>query len=579
MKQKLVLLSVLVFVAMIAVSAVSAGYPANVVYFEPEDSSIKELDFTNWDYLSSSDEKIPVNTQNSPIEVISIKENKIGTGGGSGLGLEIKSSKVLSGFALSPSGGGLGAVKGIAIKSIYLYDAKTCKDVQASSPYDPIGVTTVFSPTDSISYTWLHFKDIWSSHTVKWKWYDPDGNFYTDCTYTIPNPSDYGYDYWEWYKCWCGIYIKGYSAAEKEGIWTVKVYLDGNHIETLNFNIEYIISDHTMCKNVQESSPYEPIDRTSTFLSDDEKAVSWLRLDNVTNSLNVEWKWYDPSGRLYTTGEYTIPNPSDDYWDWYKCWCWIYIKDHTAAEKPGKWKVEVYIDDEYKFDEDFTIVQPPVASFTYSPQHPEVNENITFNASLSYDPDGTIVNYEWDFGDGNITSTTEEIINHSYSEAGIYEVTLTVTDNDGAKNSTTKMITVMPAKPSVSISTDKYEYTAGDVMLINITITNPTSEWKGVKFLFCLDITDYDKHFTIINNRSLMLPPLYDKTFTLRWKLPELKSSFNASWHVAVFNKTTSELISEDYADWKYVAAKEKKMTPKDVKELKKSVREIEIPF
>ena len=70
MKQKLVLLSELVFVAMIAVSAASAGYPANVVYFEPEDSSIKELDFTNWDYLStsSSDEKIPVNTQNSPIE-------------------------------------------------------------------------------------------------------------------------------------------------------------------------------------------------------------------------------------------------------------------------------------------------------------------------------------------------------------------------------------------------------------------------------------------------------------------------------------------------------------------------------
>ena len=133
-----------------------------------------------------------------------------------------------------------------------------------------------------------------------------------------------------------------------------------------------------------------------------------------------------------------------------------------------------------------------------------------------------------------------------------------------------------PAQPSVSISTDKYEYTAGDVMLINITITNP-SERKGVKFLFCLDILDYDKHFTIIDNRSLILPPHYDKTFTLRWKLPELKSSFNASWHVAIFNKTTSELISEDLADWKYVAAKAKKT--KDVKELEKSVREIEIPF
>jgi len=86
--------------------------------------------------------------------------------------------------------------------------------------------------------------------------------------------------------------------------------------------------------------------------------------------------------------------------------------------------------------------QPPVASFTYSPQHPRVNETITFNASLSYDPDGTIVKYEWDFGDGNITKTTHEIIKHSYSEAGIYEVTLTVTDDEGAMNSTTKVITV-----------------------------------------------------------------------------------------------------------------------------------------
>ena len=134
----------------------------------------------------------------------------------------------------------------------------------------------------------------------------------------------------------------------------------------------------------------------------------------------------------------------------------------------------------------------------------------------------------------------------------------------------------MPAKPSVFISTDKYEYTAGDVMFINITLTNPTSERKGVKFLWTLDI-DYDKQFTIIDNRSLLLPAFYDKTFTLRWKLPELKSSFNASWHVAIFNKTTSELISEDYADWKYLAEKVKKT--EDVVGLEKSAREMEIPF
>ena len=84
----------------------------------------------------------------------------------------------------------------------------------------------------------------------------------------------------------------------------------------------------------------------------------------------------------------------------------------------------------------------PTASFTFSPENPSVNEEITFDASASTDPDGSIVSYEWDFGDGNITSTTEEKINHSYSEAGSYMVKLTVTDDDGVTSSTTKRITV-----------------------------------------------------------------------------------------------------------------------------------------
>jgi len=262
-----------------------------------------------------------------------------------------------------------------------------------------------------------------------------------------------------------------------------------------------------------------------------------------------------------------------NYWDDYK---------GNDTDKDGIGDTPYSIDgdkDNYPLMERFenyfapTENEPPIASFTYSPENPVVNQTITFDASSSYDLDGSITNYEWDFGDGNITNTTHEIIKHSYSEAGSYKVTLTVKDDKGAKNSTTKMITVMPAKPSVSISTDKYEYTAGDVMLINITITNP-SERKSVKFLWCLDI-DYDKQFTIIDNRSLLLSPHYDKTFTLRLNLPELKSSFNASWHVAIFNTTTS-LISEDYADWKYMAEKAKKS--EDMKGLEKSVREI-IPF
>ncbi|HUV02832.1 MAG TPA: PKD domain-containing protein [Desulfobacteria bacterium] len=79
-------------------------------------------------------------------------------------------------------------------------------------------------------------------------------------------------------------------------------------------------------------------------------------------------------------------------------------------------------------------VQPPVASFTYSPENPAVSEEITFDASSSNDPDGTIEKYQWNFGDGN--STEGKVVTHAYSKAGDYTATLTVTDNDGLQNST-----------------------------------------------------------------------------------------------------------------------------------------------
>ncbi|MCW3130185.1 MAG: M14 family zinc carboxypeptidase [Methanophagales archaeon] len=86
------------------------------------------------------------------------------------------------------------------------------------------------------------------------------------------------------------------------------------------------------------------------------------------------------------------------------------------------------------------IKSSPIASFSYYPENPIINETITFNASNSTDPDGTIENYEWTFGDGE--KAEGEIVTHSYSSAGNYTVKLTVTDNEGAKNSTAEIINI-----------------------------------------------------------------------------------------------------------------------------------------
>ncbi|CAN5125372.1 hypothetical protein BH09ACT1_BH09ACT1_13530 [soil metagenome] len=81
----------------------------------------------------------------------------------------------------------------------------------------------------------------------------------------------------------------------------------------------------------------------------------------------------------------------------------------------------------------------PTAAFTSSC----TNLSCTVNGSTSTDPDGTIASYAWNFCDGG--TATGATASHTYPTAGTYTITLTVTDDDGATNSTTRSVTVITA--------------------------------------------------------------------------------------------------------------------------------------
>lgn len=76
-----------------------------------------------------------------------------------------------------------------------------------------------------------------------------------------------------------------------------------------------------------------------------------------------------------------------------------------------------------------TLNQSPIATFSMNPATPVVRQQITFDASNSYDPDGTIGQYTWDFGDEE--TGNGPVVTHTFSSPGVYEVRLTVTDNLG----------------------------------------------------------------------------------------------------------------------------------------------------
>ena len=75
--------------------------------------------------------------------------------------------------------------------------------------------------------------------------------------------------------------------------------------------------------------------------------------------------------------------------------------------------------------------QPPQPVMT-SPPQAEVAQEVTFDGSQSQPGSSPIAAYDWDFGDGN--RGNGPVVTHGYSAAGTYQVTLTVTGQDGLAN-------------------------------------------------------------------------------------------------------------------------------------------------
>jgi uncharacterized repeat protein (TIGR01451 family) len=92
----------------------------------------------------------------------------------------------------------------------------------------------------------------------------------------------------------------------------------------------------------------------------------------------------------------------------------------------------------------------PVASYIFEPQTPTTLQTIYFN-STSTDPDGALVNWTWDMGDG--THCYGEQIQHQYTAVATYEACLTVEDNNGFTDTTCQSIVVEAPFIDVGVNT------------------------------------------------------------------------------------------------------------------------------
>jgi len=179
------------------------------------------------------------------------------------------------------------------------------------------------------------------------------------------------------------------------------------------------------------------------------------------------------------------------------------------------------------------IDHPPTALFTSSPSLPDVNDPITFDATASEDPDGYIIRYEWDFGDGNYINETTSTTTHEYLTEGTYDVTLTVIDNATATqmmkdtfnttavprlwyelhSSYSAEVKIRVAHDIVvtSASASPSTVTVGGIVTISITVENQGKEIETFNV-----IAYYDGN-TAATTTISDLAPDDEETFQLTW--------------------------------------------------------------
>ncbi len=93
--------------------------------------------------------------------------------------------------------------------------------------------------------------------------------------------------------------------------------------------------------------------------------------------------------------------------------------------------------------------QPPVAAFGMNPNPAKPGETVTFDGGASSDPDGQIVEYLWDFKDGQTSSG--RVATHAYTQPGTFQPVLRVRDNRGSMSEVARSLHVLAAAAHLSI--------------------------------------------------------------------------------------------------------------------------------
>jgi PKD repeat protein len=200
---------------------------------------------------------------------------------------------------------------------------------------------------------------------------------------------------------------------------------------------------------------------------------------------------------------------------------------------------------------EITVLSAPQVIFTWSPEYPYEYDKIVFNASSSLPGSGTILNYTWDFNDGNITTTTDPVITHIYNESGQYAVALTIINSEGLSNTTSKTVNIAPAESPIAdftysppspgvygevtfnasnciarggvIVSYTWDFGDGNITTVTTPIISHTYQTEG-NYTVALNVTNTAGYWGVVT-KQIEVVPISDPTANFTWS--PLQPTFN----------------------------------------------------
>lgn len=169
----------------------------------------------------------------------------------------------------------------------------------------------------------------------------------------------------------------------------------------------------------------------------------------------------------------------------------------------------------------------PVSDFSWSPAVARRGEPVNFT-ELASDPDGVVVSYLWNFGD-TLPTSTDANPSHTFPGSGAYSVTLTVTDDDGATGSVTKIVAVN-RPPSAQWTANSANVLTFETVYMNATGSDP----DGTIVSWFWNFGDASNSTIRNTTHAYVNPGVYVVTLTVT---DDLGASASASASITVRNR------------------------------------------